>query len=324
MPRSARLDMPDLLQHVIVRGVDRCDIFRDDADRQRFLRSLSKLLVQSGTECLAWSLMTNHFHLLLRPRKTRLAPLMRRLLTGYAIYFNLRHKRSGHLYQNRYKSFVCEEDVYLLELVRYIHLNPLRAGLVKDLAALDCYAWSGHSVIMGKDALEGQVVDEVLSLFCNRKHEARKRYRLFVADGVSLGSRAELGSGRRLTRKLLDEQHGEPYDERVLGSGEFVQELRMRRELESRFPQPMEIKEIVERVCRHFGVAPEELQLNTRKGRIVDARSVICYLAVRRIGHNGVEAGRQVNLRRAGVCVAADRGEKMAKKNPVLIALIDK
>ena len=85
MPRTARLDIPDLLQHVIVRGVDRCDIFRDDDDRRRFLVNLSKLLVQTGTECLAWSLMTNHVHLLLCPRRTRLALLMRRLLTGYAI-----------------------------------------------------------------------------------------------------------------------------------------------------------------------------------------------------------------------------------------------
>jgi putative transposase len=109
MPRSARLDLPDLLQHVIVRGVDRCDIFRDDNDRGRFLQSFSKLLVQTGIECFAWSLMSNHFHLLLRPSQTSLALFMRRLLTGYAIYFNLRHKRSGHLFQNRYKSIVCEE-----------------------------------------------------------------------------------------------------------------------------------------------------------------------------------------------------------------------
>src|SRR6266496_981480 len=146
MPRTARLDMPELLQHVIIRGVNQCDIFCDDADQRRFLQSFSKLLVATVTDCFAWSLLSNHAHLLLRPCETRLAPFMRRLLTGYAIYFNLRHKRSGHLFQNRYKSFVCEEDAYQLELVRYIHLNPLRAGLVEDLSALDSYTWSGHSV----------------------------------------------------------------------------------------------------------------------------------------------------------------------------------
>lgn len=324
MPRTARLDMPDLLQHVIVRGVDRCDIFRDDDDRRRFLRNLSKLLVRTGTECLAWSLLTNHCHLLLRPRRTYLAPLMRRLLTGYAIYFNLRHNRSGHLFQNRYKSIVCEEDEYLLELVRYIHLNPLRAGLVKNLTELERYAWAGHSVILGKAALEGQVADELLLLFSPQKREAIKRYRLFVADGVVLGKRQELGGGRRLSRALLEDLGEEQYDERVLGSGQFVEELRMRRELESKFPCAMEIGDIIARVCRHYEIDPEELRLKSRARRIADARSVICYLAVRQTGHSGVEVGRQVTLTRAGVSVAASRGEQMVKNKPVLLALVDK
>jgi REP-associated tyrosine transposase len=324
MPRTARLDLPDLLQHVIVRGVDRCDIFRDDHDRRRFLNGFSKLLVQTGTDCLAWSLMTNHFHLLLRPRMFRLAPFMRRLLTGYAIYYNLRHKRSGHLFQNRYKSIVCEEDAYLLELVRYIHLNPLRARRVEDLAALDSYAWSGHSVIIGKHALEGQVVDEVLSLFAKGKREATRQYMLFVADGVALGKRAELGGGRRMTRAHLEELGEEPYDDRILGSGEFVEELRQRRELESKFPRAMEIKDIVANVCRYFEIDPAELQCNSRAARIADARSVICYLAVRQGGHSGVEVGKHVNLRRAGVSVAASRGEEKVKNDPELLELIYK
>jgi putative transposase len=324
MPRTARLDLPDLLQHVIVRGVDRCDIFSDDFDRRRFLQSFSKLLVQTGFDCLAWSLMTNHFHLLLRPRKTRLAPFMRKLLTGYAIYFNLRHKRSGHLFQNRYKSLVCEEDTYLLELVRYIHLNPLRAGLVEDIDALDHYAWSGHSVMMGKCAVEGQAVDEILYMFSRVKRDARKRYSKFVEDGVQLGKREDLFSRKKTAKSSLVEREEESYDTRVLGSGEFVDELRMRRELESKFPLSMEIREIVANVCRHFRIEPEELRLKTRAARIVDARSIICYLAVRQTGHSGVEVGKHVNLGRAGVSVAADRGDEMMKNDPSLLSLIDK
>lgn len=324
MPRTARIDLPDLLQHVIVRGVDRSDIFRDNHDRHRFLDSFSKLLVQTGTECLAWSLMTNHFHLLLRPRSSGLAPLMRRLLTGYAIYYNLRHKRSGHLFQNRYKSIVCEEDSYLLELVRYIHLNPLRAGMVEDISALDDYAWSGHAVIMGKQALEGQVEDEVLSCFGASKREATKRYRLFVADGVALGRRAEFGGGRRMSKDLLEELGEEQYDERVLGSGAFIEELRRMRGLAGDFPRAMAIKDIVTTVCHHFQVDPLELRGNCRAARIAEARSVICYLAVRQAGHSGVEVGRYVNLRRAGVCVAAARGEEKVKNDPALQLFINK
>ncbi|WP_298267079.1 transposase [Geobacter sp.] len=119
--------------------------------------------------------MTNHFHLLLRPTKTTLAAFMRRLLTGYAVSFNLRHNRSGHLFQNRYKSLVCDEDAYLLELVRYIHLNPLRAGLVPDMNRLDCFPWCGHAVIMGKSSLEGQATGEVLRFFGTKQAIARRR-----------------------------------------------------------------------------------------------------------------------------------------------------
>ncbi len=324
MPRTARLDLPDLLQHVIVRGVERCDIFRDDQDRKRFLNCFSKLLVQTGTECLAWSLLTNHFHILLRPRRSRLAPFMRRLLTGYAIYYNLRHKRSGHLFQNRYKSIVCEEDAYLLELVRYIHLNPLRAKILENLAALDNYAWCGHSVIIGKQLLEGQAVDEVLSHFASGKREATWKYKQFVADGVGLGKRDELGGGRRITKENLEAFGEEPYDARILGDGLFVEELRQRSELESKFSHSLEIKEIVSNVCRYFEIEPVDLRHNRRVAKIVDARSLICYLAVRQAGHSGVEVGKHLNLRRAGVSVAASRGEEKIKNNPELLALIDK
>lgn len=322
MPRTARLDAPDLLQHVIVRGVERCDIFRDDNDRNRFVENLSKLLVQTGTECLAWALMSNHFHLLLRPRDIGLAPFMRRLLTGYAIYFNRRHERSGHLFQNRYKSIVCEEDTYLLELVRYIHLNPVRAGLIDGVAALDDYPWSGHSVILGNTTIDEQAVDQVLSLFGKRQREARAKYRQFVADGVALGRRKELGGGRRLSMKGV--LGGGDHDPRILGCDEFIEKLRTRRGLEVHISQPVELDMIISMACNHFGIDEHELRVNSRTARIAAVRSVICYLAVRRGGHSGVEVGRRVNLGRAGVCVAAGRGEKMVMDDPKLLRLIDK
>lgn len=133
MPRKSRIDAPGALHHIIVRGIELSLIFRDDDDRNHFLERLGKLLRETQTPCLAWALIPNHFHLLLKTGQVPIATLMRRLLTGYAVYFNHRYRRHGHLFQNRYKSILCEEDVYLLELVRYIHLNPLRAGIVKKL-----------------------------------------------------------------------------------------------------------------------------------------------------------------------------------------------
>ncbi len=150
MPRQARLDAPGALQHVMARGIERRKIFLDDKDRTSFLERLALILEETQTQCYAWALIPNHFHILLRIGTTPLSTVMRRLMTGYAVTFNIRHRRSGHLFQNRYKSVVCEEDTYLLELTRYIHLNPLRARLVEDLKSLDKYQWAGHSAILGR------------------------------------------------------------------------------------------------------------------------------------------------------------------------------
>ena len=150
MPRQARLDAPGVLQHVMAMGIERRKIFWDDKDCSSFLERLALILEETQTQCYAWALIPNHFHLLLRTGATPLSTVMRRLMTGYAVTFNIRHRRSEHLFQNRYKSVICEEDPYLLELIRYIHLNPLRAGLVNDLTDLDKYPWTGHSAILGR------------------------------------------------------------------------------------------------------------------------------------------------------------------------------
>jgi REP element-mobilizing transposase RayT len=192
MPRQPRLDIPNVLHHVIVRGIERRDIFADNTDKERFLARLSALLTKSSTRCFAWALLTNHFHLLLMPTTVSLSETMRRLLTGYAVYFNRKYQRSGHLFQNRYKSILCEEEPYLLELVRYIHLNPLRAGLVSDLDKLDRYPLSGHAVLLGHRNLEGQETGEVMARFGKGRTHALQGYRQFVADGVAAGHRDEL------------------------------------------------------------------------------------------------------------------------------------
>jgi len=144
--------------------------------------------------------------------------------------------------------------------------------------------------------------------FLKRNARGTKAVSVFIEDGIPQGKREDLGSRRRLTRELLDAKNGEPFDQRILGSGEFVRELKKRRELVEKLPRSLEIKEIIARVCDHLRLDPEELRLNTKASRITNARSVICFLAGRVIGHNGVEVGKQVNLRRAGVSVAADRG----------------
>ena len=133
MPRLPRLDAPGVLHHIMIRGIERRRIFSDDKDRENFIERLSILLPETGTSCYAWAFLPNHAHFIFRSGHSGIPTLMRRLLTGYAVKYNIRHKRHGQLFQNRYKSIICQEDIYLKELVRYIHLNPLRAKKVAEL-----------------------------------------------------------------------------------------------------------------------------------------------------------------------------------------------
>ena len=149
MPRHARLDAAGTLHHVIIRGIERRRIVDDDQDRSEFVSRLGKLASETGTSIYAWALMTNHAHILLSSGPAGLAKFMRRFLTGYAVSYNLRH-RHGHLFQNRYRSIICDGDRYFAELVRYIHLNPLRVKLVADLKELEKYPYCGHGVILGE------------------------------------------------------------------------------------------------------------------------------------------------------------------------------
>lgn len=133
MPRQARLDVPGALHHIMVRGIDKSKIFKDDHDKAKFLERLGQNVLEADCSVYAWVLMDNHVHLLFRSGRQGISAVMRKLLTWYAQYFNRKHRRTGHLFQNRYKSVLCEEENYLLALVRYIHLNPIRANIIQTL-----------------------------------------------------------------------------------------------------------------------------------------------------------------------------------------------
>lgn len=324
MPRQSRLDAPGVLQHVIVRGIEKRKIFLDETDRHLFVTRLSTLLTATETECLAWALIPNHIHLLLRSGNGGLASFMRRLLTGYAITFNKRHNRVGHLFQNRYKSIVCEEEPYLLELVRYIHLNPLRAGIVKNMAELDRYPWSGHAALIGNQQVEGAATEEVLAHFGKRKKTSIVKYRQFVEDGMAQGQRNDLiGGGLRRSRgNNVEIEQVESFDERVLGSGDFVEYLRKEKNLNDRLPTGISIQQLVERVAEYFGLPADSLKRNSRMPTIVQARGVVCYLAVRKLEKSGTAVGAVLNMKRSGVCLAARRGERIVEENPDIRARV--
>ena len=331
MPRTARLDIPGLLQHVIVRGIERRDIFHDDEDRFLFLERFTSLLIVTETRCYAWSLLSNHLHLLLKPTLVPLSHFMRRLLTGYAVVFNRKHSRSGHLFQNRYKSIVCEEESYLLELVRYIHLNPLRAGLVTDQPELDRFPWSGHAVLMGNRTMDSQQVIEILERFGKNKSRARRNYHQFIADGIPAGRRRDLVGGglRRSQEGKESTDEFECFDERVLGSGAFVESLIREEDLRNKIGKAVSIPELIARVSKVMEVEPEKVIHPSKTRRLAEARGYICYLGVRKLGYMGTEVGKELHLGPTGVSIAIRRGERSLKDNPLLFneiipSIIDK
>jgi putative transposase len=328
MPRVARLDTPGLLHHVMIRAIERRKIFNDDKDRENFIERLSILLPETKAQCYAWSFLSNHAHFLLRSGPGGIAALMRRLLTGYAVSYNRRHKRHGQLFQNRYKSVVCQEDAYLQELVRYIHLNPLRANMVFSLKELDRYSYCGHSVLMGKKKREWQDVEYVLGFFGRRVGEARKMYACYVKEGIALGRRPELVGGGLIrslggwdeVRKMrLSGQDRIKSDQRILGESDFVRDVLS--ESEEGFSRKYKLKslgynfeKVVERVCELFQVEKDYITARGRQKDRVRARDLVCYWTVGELGRPMVDLARKFDITTAAVSYAVQRGEKMAKE----------
>ena len=327
MPRKSRIDAPGALHHIIARGIERRKIFQDDHDLNNFLDRLGGILNETQTHCYAWATIPNHFHLLLRTGSTPISTVMRRLLTGYAGSFNRRHRRYGHLFQNRYKSFLCQEDKYFLELVRYLHLNPLRANLVKDLKQLDTSPYSGHSVLMGKRKKVWQDTGYVLKLFHNRKTLARRRYREFVKKGIAAGRRSDLVGGGlvrsaggwsavKALRKAKMHLKG---DERILGDSDFVlQVLKTANEvLENKYhlkAQGMDIEKIAQRVAELLDISLSEVWSQGKYRKIVNARSLLCFWAVRELGVGMSSLARRLKITPAAVSKSVLRGEKIVKQ----------
>jgi putative transposase len=328
MPRIARLDTPGLLHHVMIRGIERRKIFNDDKDRENFIERLSTLLPETKTQCYAWSFLSNHAHFFLRSGPAGIAALMRRLLTGYAVSYNRRHKRHGQLFQNRYKSIICQEDAYLQELVRYIHLNPLRAKIVVDLKELDRYSYCGHSALTGKKKRQWQDVEYVLGFFGRRVGEARKAYVSYVKKGIALGRRPELvggglirslGGWDEVKKMRLSGQDRIKSDQRILGESDFVSDVLS--ESEEQFCRKYRLKslgydfeKVVERVCIIFQVEKDYITGRGRQKHRVVARDLLCYWTVVELGMPMVDLARKFDITPAAVSYAVHRGEKMAKE----------
>lgn len=321
MPRKSRIDVPGAVHHAIIRGIERSPIFKDSKDYENFISRLALILNETSTSCYAWALMKNHVHLLLRTGHLSLTTVMRRLLTGYAQQFNRRYNRSGHLFQNRYKSFLCEEDPYFLELVRYIHLNPIRAGIANDMAELEKFPWCGHSVIMGISKQEWQDSLYVLSLFRDKQATARQAYYSFVEQGIAFGKRPDLIGGGLIrsaggwvaVQDLRKSKEVFASDERILGGSAFVDSvLKQANENHERkiaaTIQGIDMVRLIGIVCDHFGLNPATFKSPSKQSHIVLARAIISGIAFDTLRIRGIDIARQLNVTPAAVSRLAAKG----------------
>ncbi|GAB6906035.1 Methionine-R-sulfoxide reductase (fragment) [Desulfosarcina cetonica] len=314
MPRGARLDSPGTLHHVILRGIERRNIVDDDLDRENFITRLGQNAENSRTAIYAWALLDNHAHILMRSGTAGISVFMRRFLTGYAISYNRRHHRYGHLFQNRYKSIICEEDTYFRELVRYIHLNPLRAGIVEDLAQLDRHPWCGHGVVMARCDAPWQDRDYVLKWFGRTEGEAKRVYRAFVKKGIAEGQRPDLVGGGLIrsmggwsvVKSLRRSGTPEKGDARILGSGDFV--TRMIDEAEQHIRRQLaddavleSARKLINRCCTASDISIDVLRNGSRRQAVSTVRRQLVLQLVNKLGLSMAETGRQLGLTTSGV-----------------------
>lgn len=309
MPRQARLDVPGALHHIMVRGIDKSNIFRDSEDKARFLERLGQNVQNAQCSIYAWVLMDNHVHLLFRSGQDGISAVMRKLLTWYAQYFNRRHRRKGHLFENRYKSILCDEDNYLLALVRYIHLNPVRAKIIQTMAELDKYPWSGHRAIIEGTKYPWMDTGTVLVQFGGTKRKAVKEYQRFMHEGVDQGHDPQFSGGGlvrslggwssvlSMRRKALKEET----DERILGSGDFVH--RVIKEAEDKSLRQMKLKrsgltliKIIEQECKKGRISRKELESGSRRAKVSQTRALVARRGMQELGLSAAEIARHLGV----------------------------
>ena len=261
MARRPRLFAPGLLYHVIVRGNQRQKTFTTDRDYQAYLERLAKYRKAYRVTVHAYCLMPNHVHLLLECSDVPLSRFMQGLQQSYTQYFNRAHHKVGHLFQGRYKAIICEKDEYLLELVRYIHLNPVRCGLVRKV---ERYRYSGHHAYLGGKETEVMNPGPVLKLL-----GGTKQYGKFVLDG--------LGDGHR-------EEYYDVEDQRFLGPQEFGEKVVEEAGGEERRKHKEPLARAVERLAERLRTSPEVLRGSDRSWKKARARKLAAHILIRRMG----------------------------------------
>jgi len=258
MARKPRVHIDGGYYHVMLRGNGGAEIFLSDDDRYHFYHLLQEGIERFEHRIHAFCLMTNHVHLVIQVGGIPLSRIMQNLSFRYTRWFNKHQSRTGHLFQGRFKALLIDEESYLLELVRYTHLNPVRAGMIEDPSA---YLWSSHLAYTGAEVLPWLTSDVVLSRFSMRLDAARRGYRSFVEEGLSEPHRPEFHTGTS--------------DVRVLGDDRFAEKV-LSKQFNDR--RKISLDECITEVCRFYELDPLALTERNRVRKHAEARAIVAWL----------------------------------------------
>lgn len=306
MARLPRIHFPGALYHVISRGNQRQAIFQDRDDYEQFEGLLEEAQNRFEFALYAYVLMPNHLHLLLQVDQLPLSKVMQTLLYRYTRYYNRRHRKVGHLFQGRYKAILCDRESYLLELIRYLHLNPVRAHIVRDPKS---YRWSSHRIYLEGKAQRGVAVEEVLKHWSSRRRQAIEGYEQFVLEGIGQGHR---------------EEYYEVKEQRYLGEEEFVEQVERQLDKGDGYgPVKVSMSEIVDRVGRQWGRGVSEICGKGRGRQESMLRAIAAYVG-REVGELSLtETAKYLKRDLATLSLGIRRLEEKIRKDTVLREQVD-
>ena len=301
MARRPRVFAPGLLYHVIVRGNQRQKTFLDDLDYKIYLQRLVKYRRKYNHSVYAYCLMPNHVHLLVESSDQPLSKFMQGIQQSYSQYFNLRHRKVGHVFQGRYKAIICQRDEYLLELIRYIHLNPVRAGIVKRP---ERYSYSGHQTYLGIKPIEAIDPTKILKLF-----GGRGAYRRFILES--------LGGGHK-------EEYYDVDDQRFLGPEGFGDKIQEHLGKEQKTTSKKSIGPVVVELSKKLGIRFQSLRSSDRTWAISKARTMIAYVLTRRLAYSLREVAEYLGRDPATVGILVGRLSERMKSDRELQHRVDR
>jgi len=270
MARPVRIEYPGAVYHVICRGNDRRAVFRDDQDRTRYLEKLSRYCQEKTVELLSYCLLTNHVHLLLETPEGNLSKMMQAFQTSYTVYFNKRHRRSGHLFEQRYKALLVDKDNYLLQVSCYIHLNPVAA---KISPRPQDYRWSSYGWYLKGKGMPGLKTETVLDYYAGGRAKQLTQYRQYV-EGVA-GEKQRYGAPAAIKQIFI-------------GDEAFIETARQRAGTRSVREGHYSLRRIVAAVSRVTGIDEKELNRPGRSAGVQRGRELICCVSRR---YSEVELG---------------------------------